>query len=243
MVLERNERKRKARVAVEPELQRDVERLLRDAARDAAIRRTRRIKERGLRNNRLGRERAVIAGRDNAGVHAREDRGIGRRELRRAGRAGRVGLEESTTIAVHHVEVGKRLADRERELIPDVEPLTVVLVNLLATDLNVDVVNHVLADEGHPRERGTVRDRRVNRGERDLDVDARDEITVAADRALDTLAEVADAVERLLNRLHREVRVAAVELLEERDLRVRRQVDVLCTIGDELHKTTGCHCL
>jgi hypothetical protein len=37
--------------------------------------------------------------------------------------------------------------------------------------------------------------------------------------------------------------VAAVELLEERDLRVRRQVDVLCTIGDELHKTTGCHCL
>jgi hypothetical protein len=37
--------------------------------------------------------------------------------------------------------------------------------------------------------------------------------------------------------------VAAVELLEERNLRVRRQVDVLCTIGDELHKTTRCHCL
>jgi hypothetical protein len=35
--------------------------------------------------------------------------------------------------------------------------------------------------------------------------------------------------------------VAAIELLEERDLRVRRQVDVLCTIGDELHKATGSH--
>jgi hypothetical protein len=37
--------------------------------------------------------------------------------------------------------------------------------------------------------------------------------------------------------------VAAVELFEERDLRVRRQVDVLRTIGDKLHKTSGCHCL
>ena len=240
VVLERNERKRKARVAVEPELEGDVERLLRDAARNTAARQ---VDKRRLGDNRRRRKRAVIAGRDNAGVHAGENRGIRRVDLRRARRAVLRRLEESTTIAVHHVEVGKRLADRERELIPDVEPLTIVLVNLLATDLNVDVVNHVLADEGDPRERGAVRERVVNRGERDLDVDARDKVTVAANRALDTLAEVADTVERLLNRLHREVRVAAVELLEERDLRVRRQVDVLCTIGDELHKTTRCHCL
>jgi hypothetical protein len=37
--------------------------------------------------------------------------------------------------------------------------------------------------------------------------------------------------------------MAAVELLEEGDLRVRREVNVLSAIGDELHKATGCHCL
>ena len=62
-----------------------------------------------------------------------------------------------------------------------------------------------------------------------------DQVAVAADRARDTLAEVGRAVERLLNRLHREIRVAAVHDLEERDLRVTRQVDILRTIGYELH--------
>ena len=49
-----------------------------------------------------------------------------------------------------------------------------------------------------------------------------DQVAVAADRACDTLAEVGRAVERLLNRLHREVGVPAVHNLEERDLRVAR---------------------
>ena len=238
VVLEGNQREREARVAVEPELQRDVERALRDAALDAVGRNR-------VRNNRVEAKRTVITRRDDGGVDAREDRRIRRINLRLARRAGRIGagVQEDTTIAVDHVEVGKLLARGERELIPDVEPLTIVLVDLLATDLNVDVVDHVLAEVRDPRERGTVRDRVIDRRERHLHVDARNKIAVARDRALDTLAEVTDTVERLLNRLHREVRVAAVELLEERHLRVRREIYVLCTIGDELHKTTGCHCL
>ena len=240
VVLEGNQREREARVAIEPELKRDVERALRDASLNAG---RHRISRGRLLDNRGVGKRAVITRRDDTGVHAREDRRIGRGDLRRAGRAVAAGVKKDTTVAVHHVEVRELLARGERELIPDVEPLTVVLVDLLATDLNVDVVDHVLAEVRDPRERGAVRDLLVNRGERDLNVDTRDKITVAADRALDTLAEVADTVKRLLNRLHREVRVAAVELLEERNLRVRRQVDVLCTIGDELHKTTRCHCL
>lgn len=62
-----------------------------------------------------------------------------------------------------------------------------------------------------------------------------DQVAVAADRACDTLAEVGSAVERLLNRLHREVGVATVHHLEERDLRVSRQVDILRAIGYKLH--------
>ena len=62
-----------------------------------------------------------------------------------------------------------------------------------------------------------------------------DQVAVAADRARDTLAEVGRAVERLLDRLHREVRVATVYHLEERDLRVARQIDILRAVGYKLH--------
>ena len=70
-----------------------------------------------------------------------------------------------------------------------------------------------------------------------------DQVAVAADRARDTLAEVGRAVERLLNRFHREVGVPAVHNLEERDLRVARQIDILRAIGYKLHKTTTSHLL
>ena len=47
-----------------------------------------------------------------------------------------------------------------------------------------------------------------------------DQIAVTGDRALHLLAEVRRAVERLLNGLHGEVRVATVDHLEEGNLRV-----------------------
>ena len=240
VVLESNERERETRVAVEPELERDVEGALRDAALEAiadAI-----VRVRTLENN-VRAKRAVITGGDDAGVHARELRGVIRIDLNVAGVAFTADVEHDTTIAVHHVEVRQLLAGGERKLVPDVEPLTVVLVDLLAADLNVHVVDHILADIRDPRELRAIENTIVNRGERDLEVDARNKITVAADRALNTLAEVANTVEGLLNRLHREVRVAAVELLEKCNLRVCRQIYVLGTIGDELHKSTGSHCL
>ena len=45
-----------------------------------------------------------------------------------------------------------------------------------------------------------------------------DQIAVAADRALHLLAEVRRAIERLLNGLHGEVRVATVNDLEDKVL-------------------------
>jgi len=245
VVLERNQRQREARVAVEPELQRDVQRLLRDAvARGHEHRVARRVAARIEAERHVRAERAVIAQLVDAGVEARQVLRIRDVQLRRARAAAHVRLEHGAAIAVHHVHVRQPLARGERQLIPHVEPLTVVLVDLLAADLNVHVVDQVLAEVRHPRERATARHNRVvDLGQRHLDVHARDQITVARDRALYTLAEVAHAVERLLNRLHREVRVAAVELLKKSNLRVRRQVYVLSAIGDELHKATGCHCL
>jgi len=78
-------------------------------------------------------------------------------------------------------------------------------------------------------------------GERRLEIHAVDEVTVALDRARDLLAEVGGAVEGILDGLHREVRVAAVDNLEESHLGVTRKINVLCTIGYKLHQPTSCH--
>ena len=145
----------------------------------------------------------------------------------------------------NHLGVAGLLARLLRELIPDLEPVAIVLVDALAADLDLDGLDKIVADPVEPTE---LRARAVRRLERDrrergLQVDAVDQIAVALDRARDTLAEARGAVERVLNGLHGEVRVAAVHDLEERDLGVAREVNILRTVRDELHKTTTCHFL
>ena len=212
MVLERNEREREAGVAVEPELERDVERVLRRAA--AAL---------GARVG-LAAKAVIVAATIGADLRERVD------ELR--------------DIA-NHLGVAGLLARRARQLIPDVEPVTVVLVDALATDLNLNVADQVVANPVEPAELGTgaIGRRQLNLGQGGLQVDAVDEVAVARDRAGNTLTEVSNTVKGLLNRLHREVGVATIELLEESNLRVRRQVNVLRAIGNELHETTTRHLL
>ena len=236
VVLEGNKGEREAGVTVEPELKGDVEGLLRDAARDCGGKSIRLRREANARVNDVRAKDAVIAVAGDLRVVAGEDRGIRGIDLRNAGRATDLGREGNTTIAVDHVEVRKLLARGERELIPDVEPFTIVLVDLLTANLDVHVVDHVLAEVGDPGEGAAARDNGgINGREGDLDVDARDEIAVTGDRALNTLAEVANTVEGLLDGLHRKVGMPAVELLKKGNLGVRRKVDVLGAIGDELH--------
>ena len=203
VVLEGDQGQRQARVAAEPELQRDVQRV-------------------------LGRALADLGG------------GVGLRVGRAVIVAVLTALDEQVDQlrdVAHHLRVTGLLAGLLRELIPDVEPVTVVLVDLLTADLDVDVLDQVVANPVEPAELRTraVAGLQRDLGERGLEVHAVDQIAVTGDRALHLLAEVRRAVERLLNGLHREVRVAAVHHLEESDLRVTRQVDVLSTISDKLH--------
>jgi len=204
VILERDEGKRKTGVAVEPELERDVE-------------------------GGLGGARAVLV------------RGVGL-----AAKAGRV----AATIGAHlgervdelgdvanHLGVAGLLARGAGELVPDVEPLAIVLVDLLPANLDLNVIHELVPNPVEPAELGgsAIRRGQGNLGESGLEVDTVDQIAVTGDRAGNTLAKVGNTVEGLLDGLHGEVRVAAVELLKERNLRVRCQVDILCTIGDELH--------
>ena len=208
VVLERDERQRKARVTAEPELQRDVERVLRGAV-DNLVPRVRLTAS------------AVIVARLAALYE----------EVRELGDVA------------HHLRVAGLLASLLRKLIPDVQPLAIVLVNALAADLEFNPVNKVVTNPVEPAELGAraVRRQQGDWGERGLEVHTVDQVTVALDRARDLLAEVRRAVPRVLNGLHGEVRVATVHHLEKGNLRVTRQIDVLRTIGDELHQTTTCH--
>ena len=180
-----NERESKTRVAVEPELQRDVQ-----------SRRLRVVQASARKSNRVA----------------------------------------------NHVVITDLVARLLRQLVPDVEPIAVVLVNALPADLHIHVADQSVTEVVHPAE--AVRGRRRARHSRDrhLQVHAVDQITVARDRARHTLAEIRLTVERLLNSLNREVRVATVHHLPESNLGITSQVHILSTIGDELHKTATTHC-
>ena len=88
-----------------------------------------------------------------------------------------------------------------------------------------------------PAELGTsaVSGQESDLGQGGLEVDAVDQITIALDGAGHTLTKVGGTIERVLNRLHRKVGVAAIHGLEESNLGVTGQVNILGAIRDELH--------
>ena len=119
-----------------------------------------------------------------------------------------------------HLGITGLLASLLGELVPDVEPVTILLVNTLATDFNLNVVDEVVTNPVEPAELGAraIGWLKGDLRQRGLEVHAVDQITVALDRAGDLLAEVRSAVERVLDRLHRKVRVAAIHDLKKRNL-------------------------
>jgi len=202
VVLERDERQRQARVAAEPELERDVQRVLRRAVED-------------LRGGVRLAARAVIVARLTA-----LDEEV--RQLRDV---------------ANHLGIAALLARLLRELIPDVQPLAIVLVDALAANLELDALDEVVADVVEPAELRTRAVRRLqgNRRQRGLEVDTVDKVTVALDGARHALAEARGAVERVLDGLHGEVGVAAVHDLKEGNLGVAREVNILGAIRYKLH--------
>ena len=163
-------------------------------------------------------------------------------------RAGARGVQRIALLVLHqhevvrvadHVVEGLNRADVLRQLRPDLHPVAVLAVNALAADLELNRLDQAVADVVEPAEavQGSGR-REVNRRENHLDVRAVHQVGVTVDHRRNTLVEVRLSVEGHLNGLHGEVRVALVQHLPERDLRVARDVDVLRTIADELKKTT-----
>jgi hypothetical protein len=142
-----------------------------------------------------------------------------------------------------HGVVARALVNSEGELVPDVHPITVLAINALATDLNLNLGNKLLTGEVKPTGIDTVLRRGlhllVDLGESDLQVGAVSQITVAGNGASNTATEVSLAVKSLLNGLHGKVGVALVRNLPESDLGVASQVNVLGAVGDKLHQSSS----
>jgi len=202
VVLERNQGNRYTRVAAEPELEGDVQRL-------------------------GGRALAR---------HAR-DRRLRARARRIEGNAGRA-LDEYEVVGVadhrvQHLDV----SGLRRQLRPDLHPVTILAVNALAADLNLNLLQQAVADVVQPaeaaRRRGAERagrGRQVNGREHNLDVRLVHQVSVAVNDGSYALVKVGLAVEGNLNRLYGEVRVALVQNLPERNLGVARDVNILSSV-------------
>jgi hypothetical protein len=163
--------------------------------------------------------------------------------------------ERETGVAVEEENQGKEhlRIDRSGHLTPrsllglvevklgvQTPPLLVVLVDALTTDGKLNILDGTLGGPAgiSVRRTGTSLETRLGL---ELDVHVVDEVTVARNGDRHATGVGGSTVDGLLDVLHREVGVAAVDRLEESNLRVAGQVDILGTVSDELHETTG-HC-
>jgi hypothetical protein len=121
----------------------------------------------------------------------------------------------------NHLVISSLLLGRQGELIPDVHPVTILSVNSLAANLNLDLRDELLAGEIQPTGiDGITRPLHVlvDLRESDLDIGSVSKISVSGDGAGHTATEIGLTVECLLDGLHREVGVASVRHLPVSDL-------------------------
>ena len=160
----------------------------------------------------------------------------------RDGGKGGVADVRKMSCVTNHLPVATALLIGHSKLVPDVHPVAILTVDALATNLDLNLSNDLLANEAEPTSpdasaTGTVHVL-VNLRENKLEVGAVAQIAVAADCAGHATAKIGLARESLLNRLHGKVGMAAVRHLPESNLGGTRKEHVLGTVSDKLHKSS-----
>jgi hypothetical protein len=128
------------------------------------------------------------------------------------------------------------------ELGPDVHPVTVLLVNSLTTNLELNILNELMAREIEPAciySTPGWSHILVNFWKSYLKVGSVSKITITRNSAGYTATKVRLTIESLLNRLHCEVTMASVCDLPEGNLRITSKINVLSAVSYKLHKTTS----
>jgi hypothetical protein len=138
----------------------------------------------------------------------------------------------------NHLVVSGLLLTGKGKLVPDVHPVTILTVDALTTNLNLNHRNHLLTWAVKPACvhmvcAGSII--LVDFWECNLKVCSVGKISVSGDSALDTATEISLSVKSLFNRFHCEVSVTTVGYLPEGNLRVTCKVNILCAVSYELH--------
>ncbi len=179
--------------------------------------------EGGLRESVTGSTHLVDGSGGSAGTRDTSESGV-----------GDVGKLSGVT---NHLEVSTALFRGHSELVPDVHPITVLAINALASNLDLNGRDELLTNVVEPT--GIVGHRLVDLRESHLEVSAVAQISVATDGAGHSATEIGLTREGLLDGFHREVGMASVRHLPESNLRGSSKENVLGAIGDELHKTSS----
>jgi len=152
-----------------------------------------------------------------------------------------VGDEGELGGVPNHLEVPLLLLRGHGELIPDVHPVSVLAVNALTSNLNLNLSNELLSGEVQPTginatvgASGEVSNAHelVNLRESNLEIGAVSKVSVPANHALDTTTEIGLSVKSLFDRLNGKVSVPAVRNLPESNLRIASKIDILSAISD-----------
>ena len=131
----------------------------------------------------------------------------------------RVSDEGKLGSITNHLEVTTLLLGTDSQLVPDVHPVTILSVNTLATNLNLNLGDKLLTREIQPTS-VSLSITLSNLGKSHLEVSAVAQITIAANSTLDSATEIGLSVKSLFDRFDREVSVSAVSHLPESDLRI-----------------------
>jgi hypothetical protein len=156
-------------------------------------------------------------------------------------REGGISDEGKLSGVTNHLEVSTLLLSSHGKLVPDVHPITILAVNALATNLNLNLSDELFSREIQPTGINTSvvasgvstnTHQLVNLRKSHLKISAVGKITITADSALDTTTEIGLSVESLLNRFNSKVGVTSVSDLPESYLRITSEVYVLCAVSD-----------
>jgi hypothetical protein len=144
---------------------------------------------------------------------------------------------DGTVLGVgRHLGVVSLLGFGVVQVVVQTPPLLEVAINALSTNGDFDVLDGTLGgvDGGSTLGGGAEARLRLH-----FEVHVLDQVTVAGDRDRDATVVGRVAVDGLFNNFGSEVAVSLVNRLEEGNLRVSSQVNILRSISDQLHKTTG----
>jgi hypothetical protein len=148
----------------------------------------------------------------------------------------------------NHLEITLLLLRCHGELVPDVHPVTILAINSLTTNLNLNLSNKLLTGVVQPTgintgsntsDEGGNAHELVDLRESHLQIGSVSEVTVSGDDALNSSSKIGLAVKSLLNRLDGKVSVSSVSNLPEGDLRIAREVHILGSVSYELHKSAS----